>query len=142
MQLLVQDTKIFMDQRKANQVTAQTKWFAVMGVAIVVIVALYFLTSLFKSSGSASKYSASILKVSQVNPSTVSVQLKVTNNGSKSGSPLCTVEVGNRNAGYTGNNEFVMNDNPAPGKSVTATQQVTVSNQGAAKVTQGSISCS
>ena len=118
----------------------KTKLVYAGGTLVVLAIAAVLVASVFKSSGGTNSYEASVLSVKPLNKPTVLVEYKVINKGNRSGSPLCTITVGN--SSYSGNNEFVMSSKLAPNQSIERNEQVVVNGSGSDKVSSGSISCS
>lgn len=85
-------------------------------------------------------YPATVDGIAVLDPATVVVRFTVSNNGSESVSPSCTVRVQNAGGSYHGFDVFSMNP-IAPGASVHASGKIVITSQGAQFATQSSISC-
>lgn len=80
----------------------------------------------------------------RVHSSTLGVYMSVTNNGTSSGKPSCSVEVNDANPDYFGVDDITLNNSLAPGASTYLQDDVTVENQGAFAVSMSDVkvSCS
>ena len=85
-------------------------------------------------------YPATVDGTAVIDPATIGVRFTVTNNGSKSVSPSCTINLQNSGGSYHGFDVFSMNP-IAPGASVHASGHIVITGQGAQFVTQSTISC-
>jgi len=114
-------------------------------VAIIVFAGLafiIFLIMLGSHSSGGSQYSASTTGSTVIDPATLSVSFKVTNNGSSSADPTCTIQAQNANDSYSGIDQFQLQGSIAPGQTTTSADSITITNQGAQYVTQTTIKCS
>lgn len=91
-------------------------------------------------------YTATVDDTTVEDPATVNVDYTVTNTGTGSGYPTCSVQAKNANGSYYGESVRVLKDTPltaplAPKASVSVGQNVTVTHNGAAFADQVTVTC-
>lgn len=91
-----------------------------------------------------SSYTASVLSAFPLSSATLGVEISVTNNGTSSGTPSCSIEVSDPNPDYFGIDDITLNNPLAPGASTELQDDVTIENQGAFAVSTSDVkvSCS
>jgi hypothetical protein len=121
-----------------RQPSQQTKIISYVIIGVCVVLGALILIG---SHGSGGSYSASVTGVTPVDPSTASVSFDVTNNGTTSSKPSCTIGVQDPHGSGTGGDEFQLSSSLAPGESTSSADSVTITNQDAQQATQANISC-
>lgn len=108
-------------------------------VLVVIILLIIGAVHLFSSHKHA-KYETSvdIDNTTVINPATLSVAFHVKNVGDDTGTPYCTLMVGDDNYTYSGSDAFALKK-LNPGQTVTSTDNLTITKQGAQYVTQGKL---
>lgn len=92
---------------------------------------------------SIAQYKASSIRISVINPATVSVGFRVTNIGKVSGTPSCTIDVQDPSYTYHGVDVVTLKDPLSPGQTInSADPSITITKQGAAYVTTPDVKCS
>lgn len=121
--------------------------FAVKTAGLV-LVGMFLLTFIIEaishsgSSGAKADYQATSTGITAINPATVSVSFRVTNVGSVSGTPTCTIEVQDPSYAYHGVDEFKLPESVDPGQTInSADPSITITKQGAAYVTAADLKC-
>lgn len=109
---------------------------------IVVGLAIGGAIALFSGGSSGAKYTATVSDFTAVNPADLAVTLKITNSGSKSGKPTCTVQANDPSYTYTGIDVGDLTDPIAQGATITTVMNLTISKQGAQYVTNATAKCS
>ena len=110
--------------------------WAIICSAVVIIA-----VTVLASSGGGAKYSARVISYTAVNPADLSVAVRVTNTGSKSGTPTCTINAQDPSYTYTGVDIATLQGSVASGASTTFVDNLTITEQGAKYVTQVTVSC-
>jgi hypothetical protein len=103
-------------------------------IAVIVVVLVVL------NGGTNVSYSASIASMQPINPAAVSVSVQVTNTGSSSGTPACTVHVRSPNGAYTGEGVLTAQQTLPKGSQTTLQGTITVTHQGAHSVTSAASS--
>ena len=118
---------------------------------VVAVFLLFIVIGAFGGSDSSSSssgttktrnYPASIERISVVNPASVRVIFTVKNDGTVEVKPSCTIKVSDESSTYTGFDIFNFDQALSPGQQKNGAGVITVTKQGAAFVTKGSIVCS
>jgi len=122
------------------------KIFAIVGgvfVALMVIGSVGGNDSGTSSSGKTTvkQFPATIEAINVINPATVNVTFNVKNDGNTDISPSCTINVKDASNTYHGYDIFVIKEPMSPGQQRNGVGPITVTKQGAAFVTESSISC-
>jgi hypothetical protein len=87
-------------------------------------------------------YSAVVQDFTAINPADLAVTVKVTNTGSHSGTPTCSITAHDASYAYHGVDAAQMAGAIAPGTTVTSVMNLTITSQGAAYVTDVTVKCS
>lgn len=109
------------------------------GLAAVVI-AVALIVSHGGGSGSGS-WKAHVENTVVINPADLAVAVQVTNAGKTAGAPTCTVKASDPSSAYTGFDEGTLTSPVQPGATTTYVDNVTITGQGAAYVTNVTVSC-
>lgn len=91
--------------------------------------------------GSGAKYTTTVSDFTVVNPADLAVTMKITNTGSKSGRPTCTVQANDPSYTYTGVDAGDLSESIAPGATTATVMNLTISKQGAQYVTNVTAKC-
>lgn len=91
---------------------------------------------------SPSSFEGQIVDVQVVNPATVNVTATITNTGDTPGVPECTIEVSDASGTYDGWDIYTAREPVQPGTTDQMVARLTVTNEGAAWVTESNIDCS
>jgi hypothetical protein len=120
---------------------SRTRWAIIfLVVAIIAFAALTGVIAALTSGGSA-KYSASVVRFTAINLTELSVTVEVTNTGSKSGTPTCTIGAQDSSYTYTGVGDATLHGSVAPGATATFVANLAIAQQGAPYVTQVMVIC-
>ncbi len=106
---------------------------AVLIVLILIVVIVVVLIAV--NGGTNVSYRASIASMQPTNAAEVNVSVQVTNTGSDSGTPACTVNVRSPGGAYTGEGVVTAHQPLPKGGQTTLQGTITVTNQGARHVT-------
>jgi hypothetical protein len=106
---------------------------ALLIVLILIVVIAVVLIAV--NGGTNVSYRASIISMQPTNSAEVNVSVQVTNTGSDSGTPACTVSVKSPNGAYTGEGVLTANQSLPKGSQTTLHGTITVTHQGAHTVT-------
>jgi len=109
---------------------------------LIVIIGVIAIASIFGTDPAAPKpiFVGHFINATVVNPASVNVQFSVTNTGKSAGVPSCWVKVQDPSGAYHGEDSPVMSS-LKPGQSFQGNMNLIVTSQGAAFVTEGSVSC-
>lgn len=88
------------------------------------------------------KYEASLGTYNAIDPATLVVLVNVKNISTVSGAPSCFVNVSNASNTYKGYDTFDPGKTLAPGEEWSFNARLTITKEGAAYVTEGSVGCS
>lgn len=88
------------------------------------------------------RFKGRLVNAEIVDPATVRVYVMVRNTGDEAGVPSCTVRVSNESDTYDGFDIFSLDDPIRPGKQRGFNGLITVTNEGAAFVTESDVDCS
>ena len=106
---------------------------AVLIVLVLIVVVVVVLIAI--NGGTNVSYRASIASMQPINAAEVHVGVQVTNTGSGSGTPACTVNVKSPNGAYTGEGVLTAPQPLAKGSQTTLQGTITITHQGAHNVT-------
>jgi hypothetical protein len=106
---------------------------ALLIVVILIVVIVVVLIAV--NGGTNVSYRASISNMQPTNAAEVTVSVQVTNTGSDSGTPACTVNVRSPGGAYTGEGVLTAHQPLPKGGQTTLQGTITVTNQGARHVT-------
>lgn len=130
-----------MDNKKQN----------LTGIIVMVVVAMLILILAINSKAAPAKaatkpaakasYSATIVGSAVIDPATVGAMVEVKNTGTAPGKPQCTVTAKSSNGSYSGFKIDTATQDLKPGETYNNYDKVTVTNQGAAYVTDVTIVC-
>lgn len=123
-----------------------------IALIITLVAVLFFVIAIF-SGGSGdvetpatpsanASFSGEIISSKVINPATVNVSFKITNDGTDPGKPNCKVSVQDSSGTYRGYDYPIFDYSVEPKSSVTGNINLTVTKEGALFVTQGEVSCS
>ena len=93
------------------------------------------------SNTSKTTFMGSVLKIDVVNPATVNVEFQFRNVGSENGVPDCKVKVQDVSGTYSGFDYPIITTEVKPMGTISGNMKLTIRNQGASYVTQGSVTC-
>jgi hypothetical protein len=113
--------------------------FTIACVLVIAVAVISVVASLASSGGA--KYSAHVVSYTAVNPADLSVAIRVTNTGSETGTPTCTIDAEDPSYTYTGVDVATLQGTVAPGASAAFVDNLTITKQGASYVTQVTVSC-
>ena len=105
---------------------------------------LGYLVATYTGAGSTSTkttFMGSIFKIDVINPATVAVEFQLRNVGSVNGIPDCIVKVQDVSGTYSGFDKPIMNTEVKPMETIIGNMTITIRNQGASFVTEGSVTC-
>jgi hypothetical protein len=114
-------------RRRGRGLLALLIFLVLIAVIVVVLVAV--------NGGTNVSYRASIVSMQPTNAAEVNVSVQVTNTGSDSGTPACTVNVRSPNGAYTGEGVLTAHQPLPKGSQTTLQGTITVTHQGAHNVT-------
>lgn len=115
------------------------KWLIVIGCLL-----LAYLVATFTGAGSNSSkttFMGSVLKIDVINPATVNVQFQFRNVGSVNGIPDCKVKVQDVSGTYSGYDYPIITTEVKPMETISGKMNLSIRNQGASYVTEGSVTC-
>jgi len=101
----------------------------------LVVLALIVVLVIALNGGTNVSYRASIASVQPFSSTEVSVSVQVTNAGSGSGTPACTINLKSPNGAYTGEGVITASQSLAQGAQTTLHDTITVTHDGAHFVT-------
>lgn len=127
------NSEVVNPKRKVN------KWLIVIGVLIFAYLVTYFGGS--GSNANKTTFMGSVFKIDVINPATVNVEFQFRNVGSESGIPNCKVKVQDVSGTYSGFDYPVINTEVKPVGTISGNMNLTIRNQGASFVTEGSVTC-
>jgi len=105
---------------------------------------LAYLVTYFSSPSPGAKktvFMGSVLKIDVINPSTVNVQFQFRNVGYENGIPDCKVKVQDVSGTYSGYDYPIIKKEIVPMGTILGNMNLTIRNQGASFVTEGSVTC-
>jgi hypothetical protein len=105
---------------------------------------LAYLVTYFSSSSPVAKktvFMGSVLKIDVINPATVNVQFQFRNVGNVNGIPDCKVKVQDVSGTYSGYDYPIIEKEVVPMGTISGNMNLTIRNQGASFVTEGSVTC-
>ena len=120
---------------------AQVRRNRIIAAGVVVLIAVIWLVA-SRHSGGGAKYAASVQGYSVINPADLGVTVKVTNTGSGTGTPDCTINAQDASGAYHGFDQVTLQGTLAAGATTRFADNVTITSQGARYVTQVTVSCS
>jgi hypothetical protein len=110
----------------------------ILGVVAVVVVVVIIAVAV--GSKSSPTYNATVDQIAEIDPGHLSVQFTITNNGSVSETPSCTVSATGADPAYFGIDYSISPTNSlGPGASVTLFDTLTITDQGAASIDQNEV---
>jgi hypothetical protein len=124
----------------AKKPSGCTGCLAAFGV-LVVLAASITAGFLFFGNHASAAYRARVGGHIVINPATLDVIVRVTNTGSAAGTPDCTVTARNPAFSNSGVTAGTLTGKVQPGATATFVMRVTITNQGAASVTQVNADC-
>ena len=107
---------------------------------IIAIIALVWYFGSHHSGGGT--YQASVMSYSATDPADLGVTIQVTNNGTQTGTPTCTINAQDPSGAYHGFDQVTLQGTLAAGATTHFADNVTITSQGASYVTQVTVSCS
>jgi hypothetical protein len=116
-----------------------SKWLIVVGVLIFAYLVTYFGGS--GSGTSKTTFMGSVFKIDVINPATVNVEFQFRNVGSVNGIPNCKVKVQDVSGTYSGYDYPIITTEVKPMETISGNMNLTIRNQGASFVTEGSVTC-
>ena len=116
-----------------------SNWFFVAGALILAYLVTYF--GGLASETSKTTFMGSVFKIDVINPATVAVEFQLRNVGSVNGIPDCIVKVQDVSGTYSGFDKPIMNTEVKPMETIIGNMIITIRNQGASFVTEGSVTC-
>jgi hypothetical protein len=111
---------------------------------IVAMLVLGYLVATYTGAGSTTTkttFMGSVLKIDVVNPATVNVLFQFRNVGSENGIPDCKVKVQDVSGTYSGYDYPIITTEVKPMETISGNMNLTIRNQGASFVTEGSVTC-
>ena len=111
---------------------------------IIAMFVVGYLVATYTGAGSNSSkttFMGSVLKIDVVNPATVNVEFQFRNVGSENGIPDCKVKVQDVSGTYSGFDYPIITTEVKPMETISGNMNLTIRNQGASYVTQGSVTC-
>jgi len=108
-------------------------------IAVIVVIVIIEIATM--GGGKKAQYAASTTGSAVVDPATLSVSFRVTNNGSSSGDPTCTITAQDPSGSDYGTDQFQLQGSLAPGQTTNSADSITITKQGAQYVTQTSVKC-
>lgn len=112
------------------------------GVIAVIVWAIVALAGGSEAKEPKSTFEAKVTNISVIDPATVQAEVMVKNTGQMAAIPSCKVNVSNAGSTYVGHEVFEGLDKKLqPGEQWYFRGNITVTNQGAAYITEGSASC-
>jgi hypothetical protein len=118
-----------------------SKWLIVVGVLILAYFVTYFGESGSGSGKPKTTFMGSVLKIEVINPAAVNVLFQFRNVGSENGIPDCKVKVQDVSGTYSGYDYPIINTVVKPMETISGNMTLTIRNQGASFVTEGSVTC-
>jgi len=116
-----------------------SNWVFVVGALILAYLVTYF--GGLTSETSKTTFMGSVFKIDVINPAAVAVEFQLRNVGSENGIPDCIVKVQDVSGTYSGFDKPIMNNEVKPMETIIGNMTITIRNQGASFVTEGSVSC-
>jgi len=115
----------------------------VLGLIVALVVTCTSLTSSDETdSAPPSSFTATVADIRVVNPATVTVIAEITNTGDTAAVPECRIDVADPSGTYDGWDTFTARAPVEPGATDQMVARLTVTNEGAAWVTESEIDCS
>lgn len=111
-----------------------------IALAIVAVIGGWFLTH--HGGGGGAKYQASVTRYSVINPADLAVVVRVTNTGTKAGTPTCTIGAQDGSYAYHGVDAATLQGTISAGATTNFVDNLTITSQGAQYVTQVTATCS
>ncbi len=127
------------EQQQKKQIPVST---VLIALAIVFVPIILWLRSSASSAPPTSTYEAHITDFSAIDPATAQALVTVKNTGSVEAAPTCQISVYNTSRTYQGYDTFDQLKKLKPGEQWSFNATVTVTDQGAAYVTEGAAGCS
>ena len=118
-----------------------SKWWIVVGVLIFAYFVTYFGDSGSGSGTSKTTFMGSVFTIDVINPATVNVVFQLRNVGSVNGIPDCKVKVQDVSGTYSGYDYPIITKEVKPMETILGNVNLTIRNQGASYVTEGSVTC-
>jgi hypothetical protein len=91
--------------------------------------------------GSSTTYKASVKDYNAINPADLAVTVQVTNAGSASGTPSCTIQASDPSGAYTGIDVATLQNPVAAGQTTRFVDNIFITHQGASYVTDVTVNC-
>jgi len=104
-------------------------------VALLIVLAVIAVILILLNGGTNVSYNASIASMQPLSASEVAVSVQVTNSGSSSGTPACTINVKSPDGAYGGEGEVTASQALAKGAQTMLHDTITITHQGAHAVT-------
>ena len=118
-----------------------SKWLIVVGALVFAYLVTYFGGSGSGSGTSKTTFMGSVFKIDVINPATVNVEFQFRNVGSVNGIPNCKVKVQDVSGIYSGYDYPIITTEVKPMETISGNMNLTIRNQGASFVTEGSVTC-
>lgn len=115
------------------------KWLIVIGCLLLAYLVATFTGS--TSDTSKSVFMGSVFTIKVINPATVNAEFEFRNVGSESGIPNCKVKVQDVSGTYSGYDYPIIKTEVKPMETISGNMNLTIGNQGASFVTEGSVTC-
>ena len=130
------------NKKEKKPMTVKDTLQGILGIVIVILIIWGIFAIFFGGSGKKAKYQGTVETSSfnVINPATLGVAFHVKNTGNAPGAPYCTLQVNDQNDNYSGTDAFTLKT-IQPGQTITSTDNLTITKQGAQYVTTGSITC-
>jgi hypothetical protein len=116
-----------------------SNWVFVIGALVLAYLVTYF--GGLVPEASKTTFMGSVLKIDVVNPATVNVLFQFRNVGSENGIPDCKVKVQDVSGTYSGYDYPIITNEVKPMETISGNMTLTIRNQGASFVTEGSVTC-
>jgi hypothetical protein len=108
---------------------------------LIIVIAVISVIATVMSGSSGAKYSAHVVGSTVINPADLAVVVRVSNTGTKPGTPTCTIKAEDPSYTYTGIDIAPLHGTVGVGASATFVDNLTIKKQGAGYVTQVTVSC-
>ena len=118
-----------------------SRWWIVVGVLIFAYFVTYFGDSDSGSGTNKTTFMGSVFTIDVINPATVNVVFQLRNVGSVNGIPDCKVKVQDVSGTYSGYDYPIITKEVKPMETILGNVNLTITNQGASFVTEGSVTC-
>jgi hypothetical protein len=111
----------------------------ITALVLVAGLGIWFLTS--HHGGGGAKYQATVTRYEVINPADLAVVVRVTNTGTKAGTPTCTIEAEDASYAYHGVDAATLKNPVTAGATTNFVDNLTITGQGAQYVTQATAKC-